>query len=237
MIMTKGLLYYTDNQCDEKILRVVQENLKEVCNNYKIVSVSLKPINFGENIVMNLERGYITMFRQILTGLETIDADVVFFAEHDVLYPACHFDFVPPRDDVYYYNENWWMVRASDGKAVTWKALRVGGLCAYRSLLLQHYRERIRRIDAKGRFFRRMGFEPGLTKYARGVDNYPTETWRSEHPYIDIRHDNNITWNRFEAHRFIGGAPEGWAESGEIPFWGKTKGRFNDFLNDILERR
>jgi len=140
-VPTKGIVFYTDNQLKVKIAHQVQNQLKEISKtkNIPIVSVSLKPMpHFGnKNIHLPLERGYLTMFKQILAGLEASNADIIFFAEHDVLYHPSHFDFIPPKKDIFYYNQNWWRVRTTDGFAVHWDANQVSGLCAYREHLLK----------------------------------------------------------------------------------------------------
>jgi len=224
----KGMVYYTSNDCDERILHAVRENLMKVRSGVKMVSVSLKPLCFGdENITLFLEKGPLTMYKQILAGLEKIDTDIVFLVEHDVFYPKCHFDFIPTRKDTFYYNENWWKVRVSDGQAVQWKAIQVSGLCAYRSLLIEHYLKRIERTER--RFSNRVGFEPGLHKSPRGIDNYQFQTWRSEIPYVDMCHEHNVTRSRFRPDIRL----ENYIMSDEVPHWGRTKDRVNDFIKDI----
>jgi len=230
---TKGFVYYTDNQCEERILKVVRDNLSAVRNGNKIVSVSHYPIEFGENIVMEMNRGHLTMFKQILAGLEAIDSDIVFMTEHDVVYHPSHFDFTPPKKDVFYYNENTWKVDAKSGQALFYYTKQTSGLCAYRELLLEHYRKRVERVEKEG-FTRSMGFEPGTHSFPRGVDNYKAERYMSEHPNIDIRHSNNLTWSRFKKEQFRSERSiKGWVLADEVPFWGKTKDRFDDFLREI----
>lgn len=225
---TKGLVYYTSHNCSEEIILRVQRNLLEV-SEYPIVSVSLKPIRFGINIVLNLEQSPLTMYKQILKGLETIDTDIVFLVEHDVLYPKCHFEFTPPTKDKFYYNLNWWKVRVTDGQAIQWKAVQVSGLCAYRELLIEHYKERVRRT--KRRFSNRVGFEPGLHQFPRGIDNYQLETWWSDEPCLDISHGTNVTKTRFALNDRL----ENVILSDTVPFWGQTKGRFDEFLKGLGE--
>jgi hypothetical protein len=197
---TAGIVYYTDNRLDEKIMTACQEQIKK--SGLPIVSVSLQPIDFGANIVLPLERGYLTMFKQILAGLEALDTDIVFFCEHDVLYHPSHFDFIPPRKDVYYYNENIWRVRLEDGHALYFDHKSTSQLCAYRELLINHYKERIRRVEAEGRYNHKMGFEPGSHNRAERVDDYKAEAWRSKEPNIDIRHNKNLTANRWNPDQF-----------------------------------
>jgi len=171
------------------------------------------------------------MYKQILAGLEKIDTAVVFLVEHDIFYPKCHFDFAPERKDVFYYNTNWWKVRVSDGQAVQWKAIQVSGLCAYRSLLIEHYIKRIERTER--RFSNRVGFEPGLHKFPRGVDNYEMETWRSKIPYVDMCHEKNVTRSRFAPDPRL----EEYLMSDEVPYWGVSKNRVTKFLDDIERRK
>ena len=108
----------------------------------KIVSVSQKPIDFGQNVIMNLKRSAESMFKQILMGLEFIDTDIVFLCEHDILYHTSHFDFTPQREDTFYYNTNVWFLRWSDGHCLYYVATQLSGLCAYRKSLLTHMKER-----------------------------------------------------------------------------------------------
>lgn len=172
---------------------------------------------------MDAERGYLTMFRQILAGLEALDTDVVFFCEHDVLYHPSHFEFRPPTHDRYYYNLNVWKVDASSGRAVTYETKQTSGLCANRELLLQHYRTRVARVEREG-FSRRMGFEPGSHGRAERVDDIPSETWRSGFPNIDIRHDRNLTESRWSPEQFKSQRNcRGWQEADTIPGWGPTE--------------
>ena len=221
-LLTKGLVYYTDNQCEDSILKLVQENIKS-CGDYKIVSVSLKPIDFGENIVLSIERGYLAMFKQILTGLENINTDIVFLVEHDVLYTKEHFEFTPLRKDLFYYNMNNWQVRLEDGFAVYWDCKKVSQLCAYKELLLEHYTERVRRVELEGYTFR-MGFEPGTHRRHERVDNRKSEVWKSESPNLDIRHGKNLVRTKWYPSEFRNPC-NNWMASTilELPGWGDFK--------------
>jgi glycosyltransferase involved in cell wall biosynthesis len=233
---TKGIVYYSDCRADEMILGAARKQLLRVANGNQIVSVTLAPVEFGDIRVVfaHRERGYLTMFRQILAGLEMSDADIVFLAEHDVLYHRTHFEFTPEDDTTYYYNENTWRVDATDGKALFYYAKQTSGLCAYRELLLQHYRARVERVARDG-FTRKMGFEPGTHRRPRGVDDYPAERWMSRGPNVDIRHAHNLTASRWSQEEFRD--PKsclGWTEADRVPGWGVPKGRFQEFLKEVV---
>lgn len=201
--LTKGIVYYTDNRCPEPFVTLVKNNLLSISKDKSmpIVSVSLLPIDFGKNISMQLERGYSTMFKQILKGLESIETDIIFLCEHDIFYSKEHFDFTPPEKDKFYYNQNTWQIRSTDGHAVYWDCKKTSQLCAYKELLITHYKERVRRVEAEG-FSRRMGFEPGSHNRPERVDDYKSDIWRSSIPNLDIRHDKNLSESRWNQSEF-----------------------------------
>lgn len=216
---TVGLIYYTDNRLDEKLMKICQEQLKKTAGDKKIVSVSLKPIDFGENIVLPLERGYLTMFKQILTALEARDTDVVFFCEHDVLYHPSHFDFVPPDRNVWYYNGNYWALRLADGFALHYNMIPLSGLCVYRDIAIKHYRERIALVEKEG-FSYRIGFEPMTHNRIKWENWYKSEIFQPAGPNIDIKHGKNLTLSRWTQDKFRR-KPTFWEEgsSENIPGW------------------
>lgn len=235
--LTKGMVYYTDNQCDPVIADAVRRQLSRIAKEKGmiIVNVSLKPLDWENNIVLPLERGILTMTQQILAGLLAIDTDIVFFTEHDVLYHPSHFDFVPPMDNVYYYNENTYKVRSSDGQAVFFYCKQTSGCCAYRKTLVEHYKKRLERIEKEG-FSRSMGFEPGCHHLPNGVDNLLAREWMSEVPNVDIRHDKNLTWSRFKPEQYRSQRSiRGWKLVDEVPGWGRTKDRFSEFLREAVK--
>lgn len=249
--MGVSIVYYTDNRLDsDPIGEAVRAQLDHVAWHHELISVSLEPIDFGNrNIVVPLKRGIVTMFRQILAGLEAASYDTVFFAEHDVLYPRRHFDFVPPTNEAFYYNEHSWRVRAEDGQGLFYWCRQTSALCADRQLLIGHYRRRIERCEQNARDLKRqglpvknggysryLGFEPGCHTPPRGVDSYPAITHRDPEPSLDIRHDRNLTPNRWSQDLFRDKSTcQGWTWSDEIPYWGRTKDRFNEFLQDVME--
>jgi glycosyltransferase involved in cell wall biosynthesis len=198
--LTKGIIYYTDNEIDEGLMKKCQDQILK--SGLPIVSSSLKPIDFGINIVINEKRGYLTMAKQILAALEKSTSDIIFFCEHDVLYDSSHFEFIPSKRDVYYYNVNVWRVRATDGFAVKVDDCRqLSGLCGYRETLIKHFKERVRRIETEG-FSRKMGFEPGTHTRKERVDELKSDKWNSKGPNYDVRHGKNLTSSRWKPEEF-----------------------------------
>lgn len=200
--MTKGIIYYTDNRLSNPILSTVQQFIAK--SGLPIISASLKPVNFGRNITLDLKPGIITMIKQITLALEASNSDFVFFCEHDVLYPPSHFEFEPVRDDIFYYNNNIWRWKYPEDYAITYERLIcLSGLCVNRKFALNHYKARLKKIyelnleTAKGReplWARRWGYEPGTKKTKRGgFSDDDFEVWTSKEPIIDIRHNKTFS--------------------------------------------
>ncbi len=231
--LSRGIVYYTDCQLAPEILEPCQKQLLRCCNGVPIVSVSLKPMDFGENYVLPLERSVLTMFKQILEGIKRSTADILYFAEHDCLYIKEHFKFTPPRKDVFYYNENQWQVDTTSGRALFYHCMRLSTLCAYRELLLEHYTKRVERVEKEG-FTLKMGYEPGGHRYPRGVDNYTRERFMTPYPLIDLRHSGTVSPNRWRQKDFRNKGPLwAWTEADEIPYWGPVKGCIKELLEGL----
>lgn len=224
---TIGCIYYTDNQVDEGIMRVCQRQLRKAIAGKKLVSVSLRPLDFGENIVLDLKRGYLTMFKQILAGLEALDTEVVYFCEHDVLYHPSHFDFIPPKKNTWYYNSNFWFLRTTDGFAINYNVSPLSGLCVYRDIAIKHYRERVALVEKEG-FSYRIGFEPMTHGRIAWKNRYDFELFHSIAPNIDIAHGKNVTGKRWTQDKFRR-KPTFWNEANidTIPGWDNVRRLLN----------
>lgn len=227
--MTKGVIYYTDNRLGEPIFSIVQNQILK--SGLPIVSVSLSPINFGKNYVLDLKPNIVTMTKQIAKALEESAADNVFFCEHDVLYPISHFDFSPPKDNIFYYNKSVWRWNYPKNELITYNRLIcLSGLCVNRKLALKHYKARLNKIVQMGYtgnesrdpgWARKWGYEPGTKKIKRGgFSDDDFDTWSSEVPLIDIRHKGTFSPPKVTLESFIH-KPTNWQKAtfDNIPGW------------------
>lgn len=229
---TKEILYYTCLTHSQDIEMACRAQLLKA--GLPIVSVSLnKPIDFGNNFVMEGERGAMMMHRQILKGLQESKADIVFLCESDVLYHPSHFEYMPKRNDVFYYDVNVWKVRYPDGHAVWTDDLQqVSGVCAYRELLLDFYTKRLAQIEREG--FNRH-YEPGLKQTIYGYHKggkYGVQNYSAKVPNICIRHDHTLTKSKWSVDEYRNKEyAKGWTEADEVEGWGDTKVLMEDIKN------
>jgi hypothetical protein len=230
-----GILYYTDNQCQERIALAVRKQLLRCVSDHEFVAVSQYPIDMPNNIVMNLDRSVISMYKQILKGLERLSSEIVFFAEHDVFYHPCHFSFTP-ESDTYYFNTNIWTILAKTGETL-YHAMteRTSAMVAKRKILVEAYTKKIKEAEEYykncGRGFgRKKGYEPKDKDYLH---------WFSLYPTLDVKHGNNITKPRFDlseytkkARRIMG---DSWFKGNfsDVPYWKGYAENFDDFLRGI----
>lgn len=233
---SRGIIFYTDNEIFEPIKSTVMRLIGEA--DLPIVSCSLKPLDFGKNIVLNEKRGYIAMIKQIITALENLDTRYVFFCEHDVLYNDSHFQFVPSRDDIFYYNRNNYRWEFGADKVIQHdRMLPLSVMCCNRELALKFYKYRWEKMqeigllefhNSQSSWIRKIGFEPGTKKKKRGgLTDDDFDTWESKVPVIDIRHKGTFSPPKCTLDSFKH-APINWREISidKIPYW-NLKSLFN----------
>lgn len=238
IIPRKTCLYYTCNSHDLTLELAARKNLRRATNGHELGCVALERTDFGDwSIVVNREKSGTTMHYQILEGLMRSTAKYVFLCESDVFYHKSHFDFIPPRDDTFYYNTNVWRVRYSDGHAVRTDGLQqVSGICADRKLLFNHYSKRIQMIEANGGEFdiKRMAYEPG-TRGKFGDEK--VANWESPYPNIDVTgHGKTLTQPKWSVDDFRNKKySAGWTETDQqLPGWPKlSDGGLQHLLEEL----
>ncbi len=203
--MDKVILYYTDNQLEEGVAAACREQLKKAASEIPIVNVCQAKIGFGsiEQIIDVLPKSRQSMFGQILIGLyatlRTYNPKYIQMVEHDILYPEGWFDFIPPKDNVFYYNLNK-VFMDKKGFYPDLKFPCLSTLCCNFKLLLAHIHLRLYRIHQmnkpKGGW---TNSEPGISE--GDTSGYYGLAQYCDAPAIDIRHGNNLSKVDFGDHK------------------------------------
>lgn len=213
MKKTKDIIYYTyDSAKSSNMLESCREQLRK--SGLPIIYMSDSPLKNTEpnlpvkKFIPDWGVGHYAsfhgMFKKILLGLELSTADYCFMAEDDVLYDPSHFEFTPPTNDKFYYNENVWHLRDTDGFSVFYTARRLSQMCGERKFLIEHFRKRLAKIESyTGHIpFQTMGFEPGTHNRSERIDDFKSEAWFSKVPSIDIKNGKNATSARWSPEEF-----------------------------------
>jgi hypothetical protein len=119
-VATKDLtiIFYTDNNLEETFAKRVQKELIKATEGKRIVSVSQKPMNFGDNIpVGDIGRSHHSLFYQTMVGASAATTKYMALAEHDCFYTPEHFNWTPPDSQYFYYNVNHWYVQWNNGRS------------------------------------------------------------------------------------------------------------------------
>lgn len=114
--MNKTIVYITDNALDERIDKMCRQNILEATKGFRLISISQKPIDFGENIcVGQLKRSSLSLNLQMMEGLKRAETEYIAIAEADCLYTPEHFNFIPLDKSTFWYNDNCWLAQYSSG--------------------------------------------------------------------------------------------------------------------------
>jgi hypothetical protein len=201
------VIYYTDSSTiDEGLARAVRKQIKKAVGPIPIISVSQKPLNFGQNICVGEKPlTYQSMYEQLLAGLEAApEGSIVYMCEHDVFYHPSHFAKLPEKKDHCYFNSNryyWRLGMPYFFKARGKKTMSHG--VAYREYMIEHCKERIAQWNAGSEKANRI--------------NIRWYEWKSERPNVDIRHGKNLTPDGHWKNEYFRGNREGIKN---LPGWG-----------------
>lgn len=114
------LIYYSASVIPEIPAERIRENLLLVTKNqYPIISVTQKPLDFGQNIcVGEVGVSKYNEYKQILMGAKEATTKYVACVEDDVLYSPGHFEYRPPAE-TFAYDTNYWF--AQMGQDFFWR--------------------------------------------------------------------------------------------------------------------
>lgn len=233
------IIYYTNNILEQDVFDKCVEHLEIAADGKPIVSVSQKPVDLGENIcVGDIGSSWLNLYKQLKLGAEKATTKYVATAEHDCLYTKEHFNWRPPTDDTFYYNENCWFVQWGgnhpelNGMYSTFWGERkaLSQLICDRELLIADLEYKLNLLDEHEWAKTSLLFagEPGVTrikeaqKWAKSgkgvslmkyVDNYlksqRSDVFWTELPNLDIRGSNNFTGPKRGKNRTYNLAPWG----------------------------
>jgi hypothetical protein len=168
------IIYYTDDSVDEPLKSKVVNKIESF--NLPLVKV----YNDGA------PRSFSQIYKNILKGLESVETKYVGLAEHDVIYEKEHFEFIPPEDDIFYYNTNHIIVQEYDYLKPIGDRKTLSQLICNKDLLLKAIKHRIEH-----------NYEPkkglaGACEFGV-IDNYHSQAFRTKKPNYDYRTKNSFT--------------------------------------------
>jgi hypothetical protein len=198
---SKQIFYFSHNIIDGTPLNNLCRQLL-LATGIPIVSVTLKPIKFGENIVLDMEPGKRAYYKQIAAGLKACTADVIYFCEHDCLYHPSHFQLLPNLHPIM-FNRNQYRCLAYGAHKTTDKDHFMSALIGRREVLAE-------------RMQKKQGFV--MEEYAGTLHLKGTV------PILDIRHKKCASTPYFRSWKDLIQRPM-WMKRKTVhtlPYWGNV---------------
>lgn len=182
------VIYYTANQIDDGAATRIRNNLLVKTKGLRIISISHKPIDFGDNIcVGEIGVSLYNLFNQVLIGVREVKTKFIVCAEDDYLYGPDRFDFIPPRDDTFYYDTNRWGLN-EDGRFF-WRLRTIFGMCiAPTQAMINTLEDRYNKYKSPDTNKLKYFGEPGKYEGPLGVPLVKMERIHLDTPTVTFNH-------------------------------------------------
>jgi len=208
-----SLIYYTANLAHDYFAKNVRDRLIEDAQGKPIISVSQKPIDFGENIYAE---GFIpclhNVYKQILIGAKKAKTKYVACCEDDTLYGPEHFEYEPP-ENTFCYNINHWYIRP--GGRFYKIAHRIMGQCIVSTeYMVETLETRFEKYPNNVHITGAFG-ELGIGEHKLGLPEVGIGVFETEIPPIAFKHRYGLSGIRK--------IPERYSQCEELPYWGNAK--------------
>lgn len=214
------IIYYTANVISDTFAKDVRSQLETAAEGTKIISVSLEPIDFGENIVAETPRSHVNIYRQLLIGAKAATTKYIATAEDDVLYSPEHFKH-RPTDGHFAYNIGIWMMFTWGEPLFTQK---VGGrrnltsLICERELLIKTLEERFEKYPDESKIDISIWAEPGKYEKHLRVTPVASETFYTNPPNVVFTHEKALAYGNLGKRK-----AQGQIRATVVPYWGNAE--------------
>lgn len=220
--MNATILYYSSNKEDWKFESKVIDNIEDNCGDLPIISVTFKPLLFGNNICIgeHTPSGF-NMFRQVLIGCKEAKTDFIISTEADCLYPPDYFTFRPERLDVCYRNSNLYVM--GDHRKVFWK--KPEGATHAQIIGREYYIETLEKLFENAPEW--SDEEKNFPKERLGKEDIfdYIEYYQTENPVVQIKTHRSMRYYTHSEREDIL----------EIPYWGNGETFRKKYLDGVEE--
>jgi len=203
-----SILYYTANKEPESFMTKIQERLQESIGDTRIISVSQKPIEFGDNVCIGeIGMSLYNLYKQVLIAVRLAQTPYVAIAEDDTVYSKEHFLY---RPKTIAYDLNKWSI-------FTWRPTvfskrrdrRVMSMCAApRELLLNTLEERYRKYPSiesiPESIYKYYWGEPGRFEDHLGISKVQTEKWECPIPSLTFFTEKSLGFQGLGKRKALG---------------------------------
>lgn len=225
MLNDLTILFLTANQVPEKWAAFQKEKLLGAAAGKPIITISQKPLDWGQNLLQDKPVGISNIYYQMLRGARLAKTKYIGIAEDDCLYPPDHFDYHPP-DDAFAYNKNRFNV-FTWGRSMYHHKTRIANctLVANRELVIGALEERYTRFPEGTRVGVTGELGRTIVENNLGLTHYKMIEFETYYSVIKVDHQFGV--DQLAKTRRKG---PGVLKSLEIPYWGKAKDVISKFV-------
>lgn len=225
------IVYYTANAISDKFAFNTQYQLLKAAGDIPIISVSKKPMDFGENIDVgdSMPRNHFSIYRQALIGAIAAETEFIALCEDDVLYSPEHFKY-RPKNHPFAYNLGAWSIYTWHDPAIYTHKGKVrrnlNSLICNRRAFINAMEERFAKYPDDSKIDKDIWAEPGKYERQLGVTVQETEEFYTNPPNIIFSHETELSFAGLGTRK-----RPGEFRAYSIPYWGeaeRTRGLYED---------
>jgi len=185
-------LYYTANKIPEAFAKKVRDHFSTTFPNVPVVSVSQKPMDFGENICLgDIGCSVYNTYLQVYEGAKRAKTKYVVCLEDDTLLSPEHVAHEPPMD-TFHYNLSFWRIKRDVYYTLYRRAM--SGCVASTELMVKTLGDRYAKYPTQEsaahlRFFG----EPGRFEQFMALPRPGIDVFRTNMPVITFRHTYGLS--------------------------------------------
>lgn len=227
MNMDLTIIYYTSNWLDTanpEFLRSTRKQLNKVAGDYPIISVSQRPVAFGNRMICvgEIGRSHLNIYRQLLAGAKEAKTPFIATAEDDILYSHSHFRTHRPPPNRFAYDLNRWGINTWVQPPTFGYRARpvVNQLIAPTELLIEAMEERFAKFSDVPDDQVPISFwgDPGRYEKQLGVTVREIECFAAPEPSIVFSHEEAFGYLNHGKRKSVGEFPRT-----ELPGWGTAE--------------
>lgn len=218
--MDLTVIYYTANVVSQHFASNTQKQLLEAIGDVPLISVSKKPMDFGQNIcVGDTPRSHINIYRQALVGAKAAKTKHIALAEDDVLYSPEHFKKRNSPGKFAYNIGVWSFFTWSNPPLFNYKGrINLNSLICDRELFIEAMEERFARWPKDEEIELGIWAEPGKYEKYLDVTIREIEHFFTNPTNIMFSHETALSFDGLGTRKKAGDI-----RATAIPYWGTAQ--------------
>ena len=211
-------IFLTVNRVPEMWAEYHKSVLLEAIGDTPLITISKKPLDWGQNLIQEGEPSVNNIYKQVLRGCKASRTPFIAIAEDDTLYHKSHFEFRPEMDTFAYDGVRWGLF--TWGKPFYYWKDRISNaaMIAPRELVIQSLEERFRKYPTSN--LGELGKEKGTT-----MTNRKTMIFYPSTGMVFFSDRNSL--DPTEQHR---SKKPGAVQAFDIPYWGRAEELVKHFV-------